>query len=257
MHCIVTAGGRPEPDDPLYVYTQDKPKALLDMCGRTMLERVVDALQSSRHVEDIVVVGLGSDLGMRFQRPVNHLPDQGGMVSNVLAGIHWMRESRPGTELLLACSSDVPLLTGAIIDDFIERCRPWDRGVYYNFVTREVMEKRFPGSRRTFVKLKGLEIAGGDMLIGRVTLADSHRELWEALTGARKHAWRLARVVGLRMLLKFLFRQVSIRDIEETIGRLVNQPASVILNPHAEIAMDVDKPYQVELARAELTSRAG
>jgi molybdopterin-guanine dinucleotide biosynthesis protein A len=255
MHCIITAGGRPEPDDALYVYTQDKPKALLDMCGRTMLERVVDALQASRYVEDVVVVGLGSDMGMSFQRPVYHLSDHGGMVSNVLAGIQWIEENRPGAERLLACSADIPLLTGAIIDDFVERCRPWDKAIYYNFVTREVMEKRFPGSRRTFVKLKGLEIAGGDVMIGHVSLGRGHRELWEALTSARKHAWQLARVVGLRMLLKFLFRQVSIRDIEETIGRLVNQPASVILNPYAEIAMDVDKPYQVELARKELMSK--
>lgn len=255
MHCIITAGGRPEPDDPIYLYTQDKPKALLDMCGRTMLERVVDALQSSPYVEDIMVVGLGSDLTMTFPRPLHHLPDQGGMVSNVLAGIHWIQENRPGAETLLACSADIPLITSAIIDDFVERCRPWDKGVYYNFVSREVMEARFPGSRRTFVKLKGLEVAGGDVMIGQVSLAESNRELWEALTGARKHAWRIARVVGLRTMLKFLFRQVSLRDIEDTIGRLVRQPATAILNPHAEIAMDVDKPYQVELARAELSKR--
>jgi molybdopterin-guanine dinucleotide biosynthesis protein A len=255
MYCIITAGGRAEPDDPLYIYTQDKPKALLDMGGRTMLERVVDALQSSQYVEDIVVVGLGDDMGMTFQRPVYHLSDQGGMVSNVLAGIRWIEENRPGVETLLACSADIPLITSAIIDDFVERSRPWDKGVYYNFVTREVMEARFPGSRRTFVKLKGLEVAGGDVIIGQVSLAESNRELWEALTNARKHAWRIARVVGLRMLLKFLFRQVSLRDIEDTIGRLVGCPASAILNPHAEIAMDVDKPYQVELARAELSKK--
>lgn len=253
MHCIITAGGRPDPEDPLYPYIQDKPKALLDMCGRTMLERVVDALQGSQYVEDIVVVGLGSDMGMTFQRPIYHLPDQGGMVSNVLAGIGWIQENRPGAEVLMACSADIPLITSAIIDDFVEQCRPWDKGVYYNFVSREVMEARFPGSRRTFVKLKGVEVAGGDVIIGQVSLAESNRELWEGITNARKHAWRIARVVGLRMMLKFLFRQVGLRDIEETMERLVGQPAKAILNPHAEIAMDVDKPYQVELARAELS----
>ena len=54
MHCIVTAGGLPGPEDPLYPYTQGKPKALLDMGGRTMLERVMDALQNSKYVETIV-----------------------------------------------------------------------------------------------------------------------------------------------------------------------------------------------------------
>ena len=51
MDCIVVAGGIPGPDDPLYEYTQGKPKALLDMEGRTMLERVMDALQSAEAVE--------------------------------------------------------------------------------------------------------------------------------------------------------------------------------------------------------------
>ena len=63
MDCIVTAGGLPGPEDPLYEYTQGKPKALLDMGGRTMLERVMDALQSARHVDRIVLVGANDDEG--------------------------------------------------------------------------------------------------------------------------------------------------------------------------------------------------
>ena len=35
MDCVITAGGVPKPDDPLYVYTQGKPKALLEINGRS------------------------------------------------------------------------------------------------------------------------------------------------------------------------------------------------------------------------------
>jgi hypothetical protein len=114
------------------------------------------------------------------------------------------------------------------------------------------MEARFPDSKRTYVKLKGVEIAGGDIAIAQADLADTHEELWRALTNARKHAWKLARVIGFRLLLKFLFRQLSINDIEETAARIIDRPAEIVLDAPAEMAMDVDRPQQLELLRADL-----
>ncbi|UCC52299.1 MAG: nucleotidyltransferase family protein [Anaerolineaceae bacterium] len=253
MDCIVTAGGLPGPEDSLYPYTQGKPKALLDMGERTMLERVMDALQTSNHVDRIVLVGLEDDMGMNFKRPIDqYLPDHGSLVGNVLAGIEWLRQDEPNIESVLFCTSDLPALTGANVDSFIERCEPFDKGIYYIFVTRETMEARFPDSKRTYVKLKGVEVAGGDIAIAQADLADTHEELWRALTNARKHAWKLARVIGFRLLLKFLFRQLSINDIEETAARIIDRPAEIVLDAPAEMAMDVDRPRQLELLRADL-----
>ena len=124
MDCIVVAGGVPQAEDLLYEYTQGQPKALLDMNGRTMLERVVDALQSSRQVEEIVVVGLGSDMGQTFKRPVHHLPGQGSLIANTIAGINWVLQRKPDTQAVLASSADIPLLTGEIVDAIIEMCQP-------------------------------------------------------------------------------------------------------------------------------------
>ncbi|HMT20916.1 MAG TPA: nucleotidyltransferase family protein, partial [Promineifilum sp.] len=141
MHCLILAGGTVGPEDPLYPYTQGRPKALLDMGGRTMLERVVAALQASSFVEDILLVGIPAETlaaaGLTFERPISALPDTGGMVTNMLAGAAWFREHRPGAEVILGCSADIPTLTPQVVDEFIETCRPWEKAVYYNFVTRE------------------------------------------------------------------------------------------------------------------------
>jgi hypothetical protein len=253
MDCVVIAGGIPDPTDPLYEYTQGKPKALLDMEGRTMLERVMDALQTADSIERIVVVGLGSDMGMQFLEPVDqHLPDHGGMVPNVLAGVDWLRQDNPDIQEVLFCSSDVPTITAPIVEEFINRCRPFDYGVYYILVTKEAMEARFPQSNRTYVKLKGLDVAGGDMAIARVELADTHQELWKALSDARKHAWQLARIVGLGTLVKYLFRRMGPAEIEKKAASIVGTPVQIVLDPPAELAMDADKPQQVDLLRAEL-----
>ncbi|MCB8968112.1 MAG: NTP transferase domain-containing protein [Ardenticatenaceae bacterium] len=255
MDCVITAGGVPGPEDPLFPYTQGKTKALLDMNGRTMLERVIDALQDSQHIDNIVVVGLGSDMGMTFKRPVQHLPDQGSLIGNGLAGFRLLKAQNPDIGHVLFSSADVPRLTGSIVDHFIQTCQPLDRYMYYNFVTQEVMETRFPHSRRTFVKLKGARVAGGDIAIMHADLIETHIELWEALSQGRKHAWMLARVVGFGFLFKFLLRQVGIADIEETAVRILQRPVQIIVNPHAEIAMDADKPYQVDLLRDDFSKQ--
>ena len=251
VNCLVMAGGIPQPDDSLYELTQGKSKVLLDMNGRTMLERVVDALQDSQSIGEILVVGLGNDMGMTFKRPLAHMADQGSLIQNALAGIDHIRELHPDTHLVLVCSADIPAITPAIVDDFIEKCHPYDKGMVYNFVDKPTLEARFPGSNRTYVKLKNASIAGGDMTLIQADLADSNQEIWEALANARKHAWQLTRVIGIRFMIKFLFRQLSFADIEEAALRITGKPCQVLLNPHAELAMDADKPEQVELLRKD------
>ena len=43
--------------------------------------------------------------------------------------------------------------------------------------------------------------------------------------------------------------------IEAVTERITGRPAQIMLNPHAEIAMDADKPEQVLLLRADIEQR--
>ncbi len=47
MDAIVIAGGIPEPGEPLYPYTQGKPKATLEISGKPMAQWVLDALNGA------------------------------------------------------------------------------------------------------------------------------------------------------------------------------------------------------------------
>lgn len=257
MDCIITAGGFPQPEEPLYAYTQGGSKAVLDMGGRTMLERVVDALQDSKYVEEIVVAGLGDDMGMSFKRPVHHLPDHGSLINNAIAAVDWLSENRPAAADFIACSADVPMITGEMIDAFVEKQQPLDQGAYYILVSQEAMEARYPTSNRTFVKLKGVNVAGGDFMIMKFDIVHRNRKLWDMLANARKHAWKIAQGVGLKVLFKLLTRQLSIADIEETGLRLIGAPLKVVTDAPPEMAMDGDKPHQIDLLRAEIARLNG
>jgi molybdopterin-guanine dinucleotide biosynthesis protein A len=255
LDCVIIAGGLAGPDDPIYAYTKGEPKALLDMGGRRMLERVVDGLQSSQFVNDICVVGLGDTSHVKqfqFQRPVRHLPDHGSMVDNALAGIRYMRQLNPAREMIV-CSGDIPAITGEMVDWFVNACAPFDYAMYYTMLAREVCEARYPDSKRTFIKLKDAQIAGGDIFLIQVDITDDHYELWQTLANSRKHAWRLAWIVGPLTVAKLLLRQLTLADLENLASRMLDgRPVKIVLSQYAELGMDADKPYQVDLLRADL-----
>lgn len=251
MDAIILAGGVPAPEDPLFALTQGRPKALLPMGRRTMLERVVDALQASPHVDHVVVVGLGDDQGQTFARPVQHLPDHGSMVQNGMAGLRWVRDHGTAAHTLL-CSADIPLLTSAMVDDFVARARPDQFLFTYNIVPRAVMEARFPGSRRTFTRLRNVAFCGGDIHLVQVRLLETSTDFWEAVAQARKAPWRVARLVGIGTLVKLLLRRLTLAEAEAAATRILGGPCCAVINPHAELGMDVDKPEQVAMLRREL-----
>lgn len=217
-----------------------------------MLERVADALHNAPSVQDLVVVGLDETetASLSLARPVHFLPDQGGMVANARSGIEWAQASRPEATEVLLSTADIPLLTSALVEWLIGVCRPFDCLAHYTMVRRETMEIRFPNSRRTFVPLKGLAVAGGDLHIVQTRILSTDDALWEALTNARKHAWKLARLVGPGTLLRLLTRQLTVTAIEETASRIFDAPICIVLSPHPELAMDVDRPHQLEILRA-------
>ena len=120
-------------------------------------------------------------------------------------------------------------------------------------VTQEVMEQRFPDSGRTFVKLGQLNVAGGDLVVARPDLAESNREILQLITSGRKHAWKLARIVGPTTLLKYLLHRLTVSDIENRAKSVLGQPVKIIVSPNAEIAMDIDKPGHLSLIQQYLT----
>ena len=151
-------------------------------------------------------------------------------------------------------SSDIPAVTGPIIDDVVESCAPFSQAVYYPVVSQKLMESRFPMSNRTYVKFKDIYVAGGDLIIVNPNLVEIDQELWRAIFDARKYPWRIAKILGLRTLLRFVTRRMTL-DEATTIGQeIMGQPVKVLVTNHAEIAMDVDKPGHLQLLTTELTS---
>jgi GTP:adenosylcobinamide-phosphate guanylyltransferase len=255
MDAIVTAGGIPQPDEPLYPYTQGQPKALVDIAGKPMVQWVLDAISDSARVKRVVLVGLSAESGVTCEKPLIFVPGQGGLLDNVRAGVKKVLEINPAAHHVLSVSSDIPAITAEMVDWTVETCEETDHDIYYNLITRQVMEARFPNSKRSYVRVDDVEVCGGDLNMIRAKTVTANEELWERIIAARKNAFKQAALVGYGTLFLLLLHRLTIESTIQRVSKRLNIRGRAIFCPYAEIGMDVDKPHQLEILRADLARR--
>jgi GTP:adenosylcobinamide-phosphate guanylyltransferase len=255
MDAVITAGGIPQPDELLYPYTLGKPKALLEICGKPMVQWVLDALGGSRQVENVILIGLSEDSGVSCAKPLTFVQNKVSMIENLIAGINKVVEINLSATRALLVSSDIPGITSEMVDWEIETTSQADVDLCYNVIKREVMEARYPGSRRTYTKFRDIEVCGGDMNVVRTSVASMNTEIWEKLIASRKNPLKQAAIIGFDTLFLALVGVISLDEAVKKATSRLHMTGRAIVCPYAEIGMDVDKPNQLEMVRADLQIR--
>ncbi len=256
MDAIVTAGGIPLPEEPLYPATQGESKALVDVAGKPMIQWVLDALSAAKTVDNVIIVGLTEKSAVECSKKMYFVSNQGKMVANLQAGARKVKEINPKAEHVLIVSSDIPGITGEMVDWVVNTDMQTDLDVYYHVLEREVMEKRYPDCKRTWTRLKGMEVCGGDMNMARIGLLLSEEtDLWEKITDARKSPLKQAALVGFDTAFLLLTGQLTLEKAETNIMARLNITGRAIVCPYAEVGMDVDKLFQLEIMREDLKKR--
>jgi GTP:adenosylcobinamide-phosphate guanylyltransferase len=252
MDALITAGGTPQPGEPLYEYTLGKPKSLLDVAGKPMIQWVLDALGDSQMVESVVVVGIDETSGVTCIKPLTFIPDQKGMFENLQAGAFKVAELKPGTKVVLSISSDIPAITGKMVDWAVQKVQETDNELYYLVHSREVMETRFPESHRSYYRLGNVDVCGADVHAFDISLVTTRQDLWRSLVAARKNAFHQAAILGFDTLILFALRLATVDQLAQRVGRHLKIRTRVEFCPYAEAGMDADKPFQVEILRRNL-----
>lgn len=255
MDAIVTAGGIPQPGDPLYVYSKGDSKALIDIEGKPMIQWVLDALSESKNVDNVIVIGLTAKSGLTCKKPLFFLSNQGRMLANIVAGVNKVMELNKKSEYVLGVSSDIPALKGKMVDWLVDTAMETRDDIYYGVCPKDVMEARYPTSHRTYTKLKDIQICGADMGILHVKMVTEHLDTWEALIGSRKSPLRSAAVIGWDTLFQLFTRQITLQGLVERASQRIGVKGRVIIWSQAEPCMDVDKPQQLEMMREDLANQ--
>lgn len=255
MDAIVTAGGIPQPGDPLYTYSNGDSKALIDVAGKPMVQWVLDALGDSKKVDNVIVIGLSPKSGLTCKKPLYYISNQGRMLANIVAGVNKALELNKKNEYVLVVSADIPALKADMVDWLVKTCMETKDDLYYGICPREVMDARYPTSNRTYTKLKDMELCGADINVIHVSMATDHLDTWEQLIGNRKSPLRQAAVIGLDTLFQLFTRQFTLQGLVERASQRIGIKGRVLVWDRAEPCMDVDKPHQLEIMREDMARR--
>ncbi len=253
MDAIVTAGGIPQPGDPLYVYSNGDSKALIDIAGKPMVQWVLDALGDSKEVDNVILIGLTHKSGLTCKKPLYYISNQGRMLANIVAGVNKSLELNKKSEYQLVVSSDIPAIKSEMVDWLAQTAMQTRDDIYYGVCPRAVMESRYPTSRRTYTRLKDMEVCGADINVMHFSMATEHLDTWEKLIGNRKSPLASAAVIGWDTLFQLFTHQFTLQGLVDRASERIGIKGRVIIWDRAEPCMDVDKPHQLEIMREDLT----
>jgi molybdopterin-guanine dinucleotide biosynthesis protein A len=252
MDAIITAGGIPQPGEPLYAYSNGNSKALIDIAGKPMIQWILDALGDSKKVDNIIVIGLTSKSGLTCKKPLHYISNQGRMLANIVAGVNKSIELNKKTEYVLLVSSDIPAIKSEMVDWLVETTMQTKDDLYYGVCPRDVMETRYPTSKRTYTKLKDMQVCGADINVIHVSMTTNHLDTWEQLIGNRKSPLASVAVIGWDTLLQLFTRQITLQGLVDKASERIGIKGRAIMWTQAEPCMDVDKPHQLEIMREDL-----
>lgn len=242
VHAIVLAG---QPNQGLLKAIHPTAfEAEIPIGGRRMVDWVLDALAASPSVTSLGLVGpesLGRD-------GVTLAPMAGDMFGNILQGLS---TAPPDAEMVMFVTSDIPWITPAVVEAFLAAA-PQDVDVVYPVIPRDVAERRFPGTKRTYVRLREGTVTGGNLFLARTSAVPRLKERAEVLLAHRKSPLTLAKDVGVGLLLRLVTGRLSLRQAEVRVGRILDIRGRAIIFPYAEAGVDVDKPEDLALAEREL-----
>ncbi|MDN5346486.1 MAG: hypothetical protein PWP65_50 [Clostridia bacterium] len=242
---VVLAGNNPYKTQRLGVTAE----ALLPIGGRPMVDWVVRALQKTEAVRRLVIVG-PPELAeyYRDKEAVILVPAGSNVIESARRGL----TSLGNFPWVLFATADIPLLTPAAIMDFLRRCALREADFYYPIIRREDGERKYPGVKRTYVRVRDGTFTGGNLLLIRQELFDVCAARSEKLIRARKSPLALGRQIGFTFILRFLLHLVTVAEAESRISRLLGARGAGVICPYPEIGIDVDKEADLELVRRVL-----
>ena len=241
---VILAGTRPG-GDPLAGVEGAAHKALIELEGRPLLERVLAAVRGAGIGRVLVVCEEGPVADLARSLGANVVYQAAGPSESVMGAL-----DRAGTPLLVT-TSDHALLQTEWVGDFIADT-PGDCDLSVMLARREDVEAAMPGSRRTYLRFADGEWSGCNLFYLRTPQARAAIETWRAIERDRKRPWKIAARLGVGMLLSYLLGRLTLAETLDKLGARVGVRARLVPARNGLAAVDIDKPQDLQDVRALL-----
>jgi GTP:adenosylcobinamide-phosphate guanylyltransferase len=252
MHdAIILAGGANSKQ--LNQHTPQCYEALIEIAGKPMVTFVAQALAASEQVDRIFVLGPEKELaGCDFPANTIILPGGRSIIETIRLGMAALGHSRH----VLVATADIPLLTPEAVNDFLQQSAKVKADLYYPIVPKEVNERRYPGNKRTYVRLKEGVYTGGNLFLVNPAIVEKCTLVAEKIIENRKNPLKLCQMLGWSFVIRFVLGALHLKDVEKRVSELLGVTGAVIQSPYPELGIDVDKLSDLEMVRSTFSLKA-
>lgn len=231
---VVLAGGRGS-------------RALLKVGEQPLFRYAVRSVAECSLIKRGVVVG-SAELRSGCA-PLLWVAEGGPFAQNLRLGVEALGEA----EDIIALSADLPFLNARILSDFLQEALVQRADFLYPIIPKELVERLFPGLKRTFRRLKEGTFTGGNVVLFRRDFFPALERFAKVVHSARKKPWLLASMLGGRTLWGLLVGTLSLPQLEERASRILGGQVRALVCRYPEIGVDVDDPREIPLVEKLLT----
>ncbi|HEY9233448.1 MULTISPECIES: nucleotidyltransferase family protein [Phenylobacterium] len=242
---LVLAGSRGEPDA-LTAYAGVSHKGLIELSGRTLLERVVTALSDAgaSHIGVSTADAAIADLlgKIKVAATIEALPASPSPSLSV----------RQGAEALglpvLVTTVDHALLQPEWVIRFLADV-PEQTDVAALLAPEAAVHAAAPETQRSYMRFADGRYSGCNLFYLRNARALNVIDLWRRIESYRKQPWKIAAMLGPGMLLGYLMGRLTLDQAVARLGAKAGVTATAVRTPYGLAAVDVDKPADLDLVR--------
>ena len=242
---IVLAADR-GPGDPLAVNAGVTGKVLVEIGGKPMLTRVMEAVCGFAGAGPLMVVSRddpayaqAADVGREFQR----VDPASGPAASAVAAMNRIDPS----ETVLLVTGDHPLLQPAWLEQFVARADASGADAVVGLVDHAAIVARFPDSRRTRYRFSDVSVCGTNLFYFAGLRGRAVVEQWRVFETHRKKPWKIVGRLGPWNLLRYLAGRLSLAAAMDALSRRMGFRLSAVMLDAPEAAIDVDSQADLEL----------
>lgn len=244
FNALILAGSRGG-DDPVAEYAGVADKALVEIGGRTMLARVVEALRAAGAAD--IYVSYSSEAVRSHAAAFGTIPLRGAAGPSASTAEAFARTGAP----LLVTTGDHALLRPEWVTAFLAALP--DADVVAMLANRAAVERDAPPTRRTWLRFADGDWSGCNLFWLGTPRAEAALRLWSQVEQDRKQPWRIVRRLGLSLLLRYALGRLTLADALDALGRKAGVTARFVPSASGLAAVDVDKVDDLALVRSILS----
>lgn len=237
---VLLAGDRPGGDS-LARQFEVSSKSLVPVAGKPMLGHVLETLLAYPRIGEVLVLAQHPEVLFDHPALIRHgldprvrLVRSGGRISTSLMAV-----LRNSDWPVLVTTADHVLLDSSMLDWFLDHSDNCDAAV--GVADRAVAAAEALDGGRTWLHFRDVDVTGANLFAFNGPRVFACLAYWKRLEAHRKKPWRMAWEVWPWLLLRMMFRRLSLEEGFAAIGRKLGLTIRPVRIPYARAGVDVDK----------------